>query len=93
MEPFIQRYINELHEKNPLHTDDWVLKNHKQWFITSPMVKDIPHGETIEEQTIKGLASRPSRQVTTWKPMTLVDSHFVPSPRTKNHVTEQWCLM
>jgi hypothetical protein len=28
------------------------------------MVKDIPHGETIEEQTIKGFTSGPSRQVT-----------------------------
>jgi hypothetical protein len=31
------------------------------------MVKDIPHGETIEEQTIKGLTSGPSCQVTTWQ--------------------------
>jgi hypothetical protein len=31
------------------------------------MVKNIPHGETIEEQTIKELTSRPSHQVTTWQ--------------------------
>jgi hypothetical protein len=66
MEPFIQQQINELREQNPRHTDDWVMKQHKQRFNTWLMVKDIPHGDTIEEQTIKGLASGPSRQVTTW---------------------------
>jgi hypothetical protein len=38
------------------------MKEHKQRFNTWLMVKDIPHGETIE-QIIKGLASGPSRQV------------------------------
>jgi hypothetical protein len=61
IEPFIQQHINELHEQNPGHTADWVMKQHKQRFNTWLMVKDIPRGETIEEQTIKGLASGPSR--------------------------------
>jgi hypothetical protein len=67
IEPFIQQHINELHEQNPGHTDDLVMKQHKSRFNTWLMVKDIPHGETIEEQTIKGLASGSSRQVTTWQ--------------------------
>jgi len=29
--------------------------------------QDIPYGEIIEEQSIKALASRPLRQVTTWQ--------------------------
>jgi hypothetical protein len=45
--------------------DDWVMKQYKQRFNTWLMVKVILHGETIEEQTIKGLVSGPSRQVTT----------------------------
>jgi hypothetical protein len=52
MEPFIQQHINELREQNTRHTDGWVMKQHKQRFNTWLMVKDIPHGETIEEQTI-----------------------------------------
>jgi hypothetical protein len=83
IEPFIQQHINEVREQNPGHTDEWVTKQHKQRFNTLLMVKDIPHGETIEEQTIKGLASGPSRRSRHGKPMTLVASHFVPSPRTK----------
>ena len=48
IEPFIQQHINELHEQNPGHTADWVMKQHKQWFNTWLMVKDIPRGETKE---------------------------------------------
>jgi hypothetical protein len=61
MEPMIQQHINELREQNPGHTDDWVMKQHKQQLNTRLMVMDIPHGEIIEEQTIKRLASGPSR--------------------------------
>jgi hypothetical protein len=43
------------------------MKQHKQQLNTLLMLKDIPHGETIEEQTIKGLLSGPSCQVTTWQ--------------------------
>jgi hypothetical protein len=48
-----------------IRMDDWVMKQYKQRFNTWLMVKVILHGETIEEQTIKGLVSGPSRQVTT----------------------------
>jgi hypothetical protein len=34
MEPFIQQHINELREKNPGQTDDWVMKQHKLRFNT-----------------------------------------------------------
>jgi hypothetical protein len=61
MEPFIQQHINELREQNPGQTNDWVTKQHKQRFNTWLIMKDIPHRDTIEEQTIKGLASGPSR--------------------------------
>jgi hypothetical protein len=29
MEPFMQQHINELHEQNPRHTYDWVMKQYK----------------------------------------------------------------
>jgi hypothetical protein len=61
IEPFIQQHINKLREQNPGQTDDWVMKQHKQWFNTWLIVKDIPHRDTIEEQTIEGLTSGPSR--------------------------------
>jgi hypothetical protein len=66
MEPLIQQHINELREQNNEHTEDWVMKEHKLRFSTWLMDQDIPYGESMNEKTIKMLASRPSRQITTW---------------------------
>jgi hypothetical protein len=93
MEPFIQQHINELREQNPLQTDDWVMKQHKQRFNTRLIVKDIPHGDTIEEQTIKGLASRPSRQVTTWQTYDISGFTFTESKDKRSISTKQRCSM
>jgi hypothetical protein len=43
------------------------MKEHNHRFNTWLRAQDIPHGETIEEQTLKMLASGPSRQVMTWQ--------------------------
>jgi hypothetical protein len=43
------------------------MKEHKNWFTSWLREHDIPDGETIEERTIKVLASGPSRQVMTWQ--------------------------
>jgi hypothetical protein len=67
MEPLIEQHMNELREQNNGHIQDWVMKEHKLTFTTWLMDQDIPYGESMEEQTIKILASRPSRQITTWK--------------------------
>jgi hypothetical protein len=88
MEPFIQQHMNELREQNPGHMYDWAMKQHKHRFNTWLMVKDIPHGETIEEQTIKDWHLDHHAMSRHGKPMILVDSHFVPSPRTKQRVTK-----
>jgi hypothetical protein len=47
--------------------DEWLMKEHKNWFTSWLREHDILDGETIEEHTIKVLASGPSRQVTTWQ--------------------------
>ena len=67
MEPFIEQHIDELRKQNHGHTDEWLMKEHKNKFISWLKELDIPEGETIEERTIKALASGPSRQVTTWQ--------------------------
>jgi hypothetical protein len=43
------------------------MKEHKNRFTSWLREHDIPDGETIEERTIKVLASGPSRQVMTWQ--------------------------
>jgi hypothetical protein len=61
MEPLIEEHIDELREHNDGHTDEWLMKEHKNWFTSWLREHDIPDGETIEERTIKVLASGPSR--------------------------------
>jgi hypothetical protein len=61
MEPLIEEHIDELYEHNHGHTDEWLMKEHKNRFTSWLREHDIPDGETIEEHTIKVLASRPSR--------------------------------
>jgi hypothetical protein len=47
------------------HMDEWLMKKHKNRFTSWLREHDISDGKTIEERTIKVLASGPSRQVTT----------------------------
>jgi hypothetical protein len=66
IEPLIEEHIDELREHNHGHIDEWLMKEHKNQFTLWLREHDILDGEIIEERTIKVLASRPSRQVTTW---------------------------
>jgi hypothetical protein len=52
------------------------------------MVKDIPHGDTIEEQTIKGLASGPSHQVTTWQTYDISGFAFCTKSKDKRSMSQ-----
>jgi hypothetical protein len=67
MEPLIEVHIDELREHNLRHTNEWLMKKHKNRFTSWLREHDIPDGKTIKERTIKVLASGPSRQVTTWQ--------------------------
>jgi hypothetical protein len=69
-------------------SDDWVMKQHKLRFNTWLIVKDIPHGDTIEEQTIKGLASGPSRQVTTWQTYDISGFTFCTKSKDKRSISQ-----
>jgi hypothetical protein len=52
------------------------------------MVKDIPHGETIEEQTIKGFAFGPSCQVTTWQTCGISGFTFCTKSKDKKSMSQ-----
>ena len=67
MEPLIEQHIVELRKHYHGHTEEWLMKEHRNRFTSWLREKDIPNGETLEDQTIKVLASGPSRQVTTWQ--------------------------
>jgi phosphoribosylpyrophosphate synthetase len=59
------------------------MKEHKNRFTSWLREHDIPDEKTIEEHTIKVLALDHHARSRHGKPMTLVASHTVPSPRTK----------
>jgi hypothetical protein len=65
MEPLINQHIKEVREHNHGRTEEWLMKEHKNWFTSWLREQDILNGETLEEHTIKVLASGPSRQVRT----------------------------
>jgi len=67
MEPLINLHIEELQKHNHGHIDEWIMKEYKNQFTSWLREQDIPDGQTLEDRTIKVLASRPSRQVTTWQ--------------------------
>jgi hypothetical protein len=67
MEPYINEHLTIIREESNGHTDEWVMKQHKQQFTTWLKDQNIPLGETIDDITISRLAKGPSRQVTTWQ--------------------------
>jgi hypothetical protein len=63
VDPFIERHMQELRDGNPGCTEAWVHKEQKRQFST--WLKELDTEE--ESETIKRLASGPSRQVTSWQ--------------------------
>jgi hypothetical protein len=61
--PYIKEHLSELHRDNNGCTEAWIMKEHRRIFTTWLMDKDIP----TKDMTMKMLASRPSRCVTTWQ--------------------------
>jgi hypothetical protein len=66
-EPYIEEHLDELHKENQNHTEDWIMREHKHRFSEWLMDKNIPFGDSLEEKTMKNLASRPSCFVTSWQ--------------------------
>ena len=66
MEPYIEEHLEIIMAERDGHSDDWVIKQHKQRLTSWLKDKNIPPGETIDSFTISKLAEGPSRQVTSW---------------------------
>jgi hypothetical protein len=90
MEPLINQHIKEVHEHNHGHTEEWLMKEHKNRFTSWLMEQDIPNGETLEEHTIKVLASGPSCKVRTWQTYDISGFTLYQVQGPKEHGTKQW---
>jgi hypothetical protein len=63
-EPYIEEHLNELRKENQNRTVDWIMREHNHCFSEWLMDKNIPSGDSLEEKTMKNLASGPSCLVT-----------------------------
>lgn len=66
-EPYIEEHLDELRKENQNRTEDWIMREHKHRFSEWLMDKNIPFGDSLEEKTMKNLASGPSCFVTSWQ--------------------------
>jgi hypothetical protein len=64
MEPYIEEHLAIITAERNGHSDDWVMKQHKQHLTSWLKDKNIPPGGTIDSITISRLAMGPLRQVT-----------------------------
>jgi hypothetical protein len=66
MKPYIDEHLATIIVERNGHSDDWVMKQHKQHLTSWLKDKNIPPGETLDSITISRLAVGASRQVTSW---------------------------
>jgi len=64
------------------------MKEHKRTFTTWLQDQNIPDGETMEENPIKKLASRPSCQITTWQTYDINGFTFCVNSKDKKSVAQ-----
>jgi hypothetical protein len=64
MEPHIEEHLAIITVERNGCSDDWVMKQHKQYLTSWLKDKNIPPGETTDSITISRLAVGPSKQVT-----------------------------
>jgi hypothetical protein len=67
MTPLVNEHLSMIHAESNGCSDDWIMREHKRRLTAWLKDLDLPHGETVEEQTIKRLAASPSSQVTSWQ--------------------------
>jgi hypothetical protein len=67
MTPLVNEHLSMIHAESNRCSDDWIMSEHKRRLTAWLKDLDLPHGETVEEQTIKRLAASPSSQVTSWQ--------------------------
>jgi hypothetical protein len=66
MQPYIDEHMAIIMAERNGHSDDWVMKQHKQCLTSWLKDQNIQPGETIDSITISWLAVGPSKQVTSW---------------------------
>ncbi|WVZ62321.1 hypothetical protein U9M48_012083 [Paspalum notatum var. saurae] len=66
----------------------WIMKEHKHRFTSWLMDLNLPEGSTVEEVSLKRLASGPSSRVTTWQAYDINDQTFYIAAKDKKSVCQ-----
>jgi hypothetical protein len=80
MRPYIEKHLQELHEKN--QDEDLIMKQHNLHFTTWLKYLNLPVGETEEEKMIHLLTSGPHSLVKSGQAYDIMDAHSIPRQRT-----------
>ena len=67
MVPYFEKHVNEVARNNPDFSEEEILKEHRRSFTTWFMNQELPSGDSVEEETLRRLASRPKRSVVTFQ--------------------------
>ena len=88
MTPFINQHIYIIRVENLGRSDSWIMKEHKHRFTSWLMDQNIKEGTTLEEVTLKWLASGPSSRVTTWQAYDINGHTFYTAAKDKKSVCQ-----
>ena len=67
MTPLVNEHLSMIHAESNGRSDDWIMRENKRQLTAWLKDLHLPDGETVEEQTIKRLATGPSSKVTSWQ--------------------------
>jgi hypothetical protein len=87
MTPLVNEHLSMIRAESNGGSDHWVMREHKRQLIAWLKDLDLPHGETVEEHTIKILAAGPSSQVTSWQGYDINGYLFYTAAKDKNTVS------
>src|SRR6185369_1132758 len=88
MTPLLNEHLSIIRAESNGRSDDWIMREHKRRLITWLKDLDLPDGETVEEKTIKRLATGPSSQVTSWQGYDINGYLFYTAAKDKETVSQ-----
>jgi hypothetical protein len=88
MTPLVNEHLSMIRVESNGRLDDWIMKEHKRRLIAWLKDLDLPHGEIVEEQTIKRLAAGQSSLVTSWQEYDINRYLFYTAAKDKKTVSQ-----
>jgi hypothetical protein len=78
---YIEQHLQQLHEENEDHLENWIMKGHKCCFTNWLKDQNLSIGE---EKMMRALAQGPSWHITIWQAYEINGSTFYTKAKDKN---------